>query len=498
MSKKLLSLLIIVPILTIMVLYFNGGSFFKNHYDDAYITYRYAANLASGKGLLFNAGEKVDAASSLLYTLILSGFYKIGLTDLEFVSVSLNLLSAGFLCLVVYKSILNLTKNKFLGIFLSLSLILHGFISGWAISGMETIFFTFLVSLFIYLYYFKTKQNYWILTIVMAAILITRMEGIILLGAWMLSEVVKVTINKERFDVKVLLQAVTSLSVVSGWYIFHYLYYGSFLSNALEFKRIATYYQPNPSALLLIWGGTSFFIVFLSLISIFLPKPKNLWSLYLFGFVSFFSLINGPYSDGARYSVHMLPILVILSSKTLNYFKTKPILRLKFLYPFFLLLIFSQTLFASLFIRSYMLDLKNGQLCRRQMGQLLEQKVKTSEYVLSGDIGMIAYQALNVNFIDLGSLTSKDVLELYKEGKGIDSIILSKKPVFLADSLVTDTDGRLVHNGLMNQNEYIKGIKTYSTLFSKDVLQNIIFRCSDNKRDYAIIDLKSLYKLNGS
>ena len=38
--------------------------------DDAFITYRYAENLAYGKGFLFNEGEKVQGTSSPLYTVV--------------------------------------------------------------------------------------------------------------------------------------------------------------------------------------------------------------------------------------------------------------------------------------------------------------------------------------------------------------------------------------------------------------------------------------------
>src|SRR6185312_9483486 len=38
-------------------------------YDDAYITFRYAHNLATGRGLVFNPGDATDSASSFLYTI---------------------------------------------------------------------------------------------------------------------------------------------------------------------------------------------------------------------------------------------------------------------------------------------------------------------------------------------------------------------------------------------------------------------------------------------
>src|SRR3954453_11205359 len=40
--------------------------------DDAYITYRYAYNLAAGHGLVFNPGERVEGSTSLLWPLVLA------------------------------------------------------------------------------------------------------------------------------------------------------------------------------------------------------------------------------------------------------------------------------------------------------------------------------------------------------------------------------------------------------------------------------------------
>jgi len=62
-------------------------------YDDAFITYRYAANLADGNGLVFNAGatwEPILGTTTLLYSLILSGFSALGL-DLVRASLALNI-----------------------------------------------------------------------------------------------------------------------------------------------------------------------------------------------------------------------------------------------------------------------------------------------------------------------------------------------------------------------------------------------------------------------
>jgi arabinofuranosyltransferase len=46
--------------------------------DDAYISYRYAHNAASGSGLVYNAGERVEGYSNFLWTVLLAAGAKLG------------------------------------------------------------------------------------------------------------------------------------------------------------------------------------------------------------------------------------------------------------------------------------------------------------------------------------------------------------------------------------------------------------------------------------
>ena len=236
LNHKTTILVLLAPIIFIIFLY-GGRDLFKNHYDDAYITYRYAINLASGKGMVFNVGEKTDAASSPLYTLILSVFYRIGLTDLELISVSISILSASGIGFFVYKSILFVTKKPYLALFLSFVTALHGFISGWAVSGMESLFYTFLITFFVYQYYFKKRSSKLLLTLLMISILLTRIESILLLVVWLFSEIYKILIVKEDNKKTFILQTIIFLITILGLYLFQYKYYGSVLSNAPQLLK---------------------------------------------------------------------------------------------------------------------------------------------------------------------------------------------------------------------------------------------------------------------
>src|SRR5438034_9228292 len=54
--------------------------------DDAYITFRYARNLAEGLGLVYNPGEWVLGTTAPLWAVFLAGGYKLGFTDLPWLA----------------------------------------------------------------------------------------------------------------------------------------------------------------------------------------------------------------------------------------------------------------------------------------------------------------------------------------------------------------------------------------------------------------------------
>lgn len=71
--------------------------------DDSYIYYTYASNLASGHGYVFNAGERVNATTSPLYTILLALTYKLfGFLPFVTLPVIGRLISAVSLLLLCY------------------------------------------------------------------------------------------------------------------------------------------------------------------------------------------------------------------------------------------------------------------------------------------------------------------------------------------------------------------------------------------------------------
>ena len=120
--------------------------------DDAYISYRYARNLARGLGLVYNAGERIEGYTNFLWTVLLAGAVGVGL-DPDVVAKILGALSAlgalGFTYLLAerWKSF------EVLPCFATWLLASSIVFSGYAVFGLETSFFVFLILAGSWLFY---------------------------------------------------------------------------------------------------------------------------------------------------------------------------------------------------------------------------------------------------------------------------------------------------------------------------------------------------------
>jgi hypothetical protein len=88
MKKDSDAIPIIVLIVLVTILTRGLLIHYSNHFaDDSFITFRYAENIASGKGFVYNQGERVLGTSTPLYTLLLALLAKLGLPILLFARV---------------------------------------------------------------------------------------------------------------------------------------------------------------------------------------------------------------------------------------------------------------------------------------------------------------------------------------------------------------------------------------------------------------------------
>ncbi|MCU0611124.1 MAG: hypothetical protein MUE60_04975 [Candidatus Eisenbacteria bacterium] len=120
--------------------------------DDAFISFRYARNLAAGNGLVFNPGERVEGYTNFLWTVLHALWLRVG-GEPELLAKVLGIGSAlGSTVLIAALGRLWAHPPTPLAAFGCIFWASAGAVAITAVNGLETQMFTFMVTLGIYLY----------------------------------------------------------------------------------------------------------------------------------------------------------------------------------------------------------------------------------------------------------------------------------------------------------------------------------------------------------
>lgn len=119
--------------------------------DDAYISYRYAKNLARGLGLVFNEGERIEGYTNFLFTLLLAAAYQLG-ADIDRAAKAIGALSALGSIACTYAISTRLAPVRAVPVVSTWLLAGSIVTAGGAMFGLETSFFVFLLLLATWLF----------------------------------------------------------------------------------------------------------------------------------------------------------------------------------------------------------------------------------------------------------------------------------------------------------------------------------------------------------
>jgi len=194
--------------------------------DDAFITFRYARNLAAGEGLGFNPGERVEGYSSLSWTLLLALGDALGL-DLPDLSRVLGLaLGAGTLLLLLFASWARPPAR----------LLTAGLLAVWLpgayhfLNGLETALTAFLVTALV-----AVPRKGWVHHLAGALLVLTRPEGFLAVLLWALSSWLAGRRSRPRHEMGV---ALTAAACFLGQTAFRWLYHGDWIANSARAKLL--------------------------------------------------------------------------------------------------------------------------------------------------------------------------------------------------------------------------------------------------------------------
>src|SRR5258708_3668479 len=157
--------------------------------DDAFITFRYARNLVSGIGFVFNAGQHILGTTTPLYTVLLATLAWITRSaDYPWLALLVNALADAATCLFLVALGERLTGRRIVGLAAALLWAIAPMSVTFAVGGMETSVFILLLVATGYLYVCGRNRS-----AAMAAglLLLTRPDGLLLVAPMMVDLLIR-------------------------------------------------------------------------------------------------------------------------------------------------------------------------------------------------------------------------------------------------------------------------------------------------------------------
>ena len=194
--------------------------------DDAWISFRYAAHLATGDGLVFNPGERVQGFTNPLYTLLLALGAAVG------IDIPRAALGVGFAGAVAAAAALVCVRRGALaatiGAAFALALLLLPEFLLNSVSGMETALFCGLLTWS----FVAWMRGWWRAAgTLQGLLLITRPDAVFWIAPgllWLLWR------NRPAF----VRQLIPLAAIAGAWFLFAWIYYGSPIPHSIAAKRL--------------------------------------------------------------------------------------------------------------------------------------------------------------------------------------------------------------------------------------------------------------------
>ncbi|MBL0062172.1 MAG: hypothetical protein IPP40_12000 [bacterium] len=193
-------------------------------YDDAFITFRYTANLVSGHGLVYNIGERVQGITTPIWGFVLAIPASIGV-PLEIASRWLGLLF-DLLSLVLIWRIFSWEQNGYSGMLVAFLFVVDLFLAKTSVSGMEAPLLLFVMLLAIDSY---QRDKLYSAAVLSGLTVFVRPEGLL----FAISLLIYATYVKRKLQLGPMLAGI-ALIVVGA--ILQYAYYGQWIPQSVVGK----------------------------------------------------------------------------------------------------------------------------------------------------------------------------------------------------------------------------------------------------------------------
>jgi arabinofuranosyltransferase len=201
--------------------------------DDAYITLRYAENLAHGNGFVFNVGERVYGTTTPLFAAMLA-ILSILTRHALIVGKLVNIISDVAVAVLLFFMARRISRLAWVAYLAGFLYAMNPVTAKWSASGMETGLYTLLICLALWSHgRQRCREGY----ICAGLAILTRIDGVFVFGALLAADL----FSRRR---AALYDALIGGLPVVIWSIFAILYFGSPIPHSAIAKKIT-------------YGGTS-------------------------------------------------------------------------------------------------------------------------------------------------------------------------------------------------------------------------------------------------
>lgn len=420
--------------------------------DDAYITFRYAFNLAEGNGLAFNPGERVEGFSNPLWTLLLSGLYALTGAAIPDIARTLGLLlSIGTLLLVSW-IVTRSDESPTHPLVLSLLFILlcPGF-HVFGTAGLEGPLLAFLIVLAVAFSLPSSARIRLASAFAMGLAGITRPEAplyALLLFIATINPALSLRRQARVEGPRLLLMILPML----GWQIFRFLYFGTWLPNTAiakvpgvfgEFIDFPEYVTPW-----LVAAGGPLLVLLWAVLpprSERFPLIERMCLALVGGNLIFVAYARGDWMTFGRFIAPIWPVvsltLALWISAGVRQLNLSPFIRFRRYHPPFLIVGVLLSSFLAWYpsVSSYVQNEGMNMLMRGSdqlvVGQWIDRNIAKSASVATGRLGGISYGALTHTVWDWFGLTDAeeaDHIRAGRPGKLQDDPVFRRKPDVIA------------------------------------------------------------------
>lgn len=445
--RNTLILLLIITSFSILI-----RLFWQFTTDDAYITFRYADNLARGLGPVYNPGERAEGYTSFSWMLLMA-VVRIFQWDPVVVAKVIGTVCSLLTLVVTYKLARFVSRRPRTVAWLAvLGLATNSALALNTVMGLETPLYILLMASAVLCLFQEVKGGHWWLsTILFALAALTRPEGLAVFG---LTWLYQILFAKERWQWALVRLALFGV-IVGGHFIWRWSYYGELLPT--------TYYAKTGDILPRLQAGLLYVVEFLIGPGLFLLAAYllALWQRgkqmsYLLwlcgGYIALIVWEGGDWMPGLRFWAPILPFLhLILAEALMNIyyrFRISATARQKVLSGvglgvlggLYMLLLVGYTavtwLYTSLRVQGY-------EEAHYSLATWLRDNASPDASVALMDIGIIGYYS-QLRIIDLTGLTESHIA--HTPGAFQDKIydpayVLDQAPEYV---ILVSTDGDLV------------------------------------------------------